>query len=137
MTMLMRAHRRPPEDGSLISLRTRMTLRWMVGTQDDRECGRWNCSGHCWLLPIGIILSPGKASELFLQKVPETEKPNFQCCGLHHKWLHKERKKEFTIHWKLFHHCLFLIFPGAFLSHAASAHMNAETKLRAFLCCFF
>ena len=109
MTMLMRAHRRPPEDGSLISLRTRMTLRWMVGTQDDRECGRWNCSGHCWLLPVGIILSPGKASEL-LQKVPETEKPNFQCYGLHHKWLHKERKKEFTIHWKLFHHCLFLIF---------------------------
>lgn len=37
MTMLMTAHRRPPEDGSLISLRNRVTLRQVVGTQDDRE----------------------------------------------------------------------------------------------------
>lgn len=36
MTMLMTAHRRPPEDGSLMSLRDRMTLRQMVGIQDDR-----------------------------------------------------------------------------------------------------
>lgn len=56
---------------------------------------------------VGIILSPGKANELFLQEVPETEMPDFQCYGFCHKRLCKKSKKEFTIHLKLLHHWLF------------------------------
>lgn len=83
-----------------------MTLKQRVETQDDSMEDEivQVIAGYC--LSASFFLQV-RSMNSFLQEVPETNMPDFQCYGFCHKRLCEESKKEFTVHLKLFDHWLF------------------------------